>query len=50
MSRLMRRSLVTSTLATGIDALTDDASGRAASNSSDPSSARKPVRYVEKPM
>src|SRR6185503_4228772 len=31
MSRLMRRSLVTSTLATGIDALTDDAAGRAAS-------------------
>src|SRR6266851_2832831 len=32
MSRLMRRSLVTSTLATGIDALTDDAAGRPASS------------------
>jgi len=37
-------------LATGIDARTDDASGRAGSNPSDPSTARKLARYVEKPM
>src|SRR6266542_622442 len=50
MRRPMRRSLVTSTLATGIEAVTADCPGRAESNASDPSTARKPVRKVEMPM
>ena len=50
MSRPMSRSLVTSMLDTGMEASTEDASGRAGSNASDPSTVRKLVRYVEKPM
>jgi hypothetical protein len=44
MRRLMRRSLVTSTLFTGMEAVTDACSGWAGSNLKAPSSLRNPVR------
>jgi len=46
----MRRSLVTSTLFTGMEAATDARSGWAGSNRSVPSRLRNPARYVVNPM